>query len=367
METIIFETSLLLFISLLFYVFLSVLAIKKCGKKTLVRTLPIHGIFFIFAYLSFENLLGGEPKLISATPPFTQSNSMPKEPITFTFSTVLDFNKLKIYTFPESLGSWQTHSYVPFANIGRSVTFIPQTRETDNDKIMLYFANISKPLSRTFGSEQLIEISQPKKIFAMESFGTLRDPPPFPSPTPVSHPQNIHLDVPYFAQTEMFTCNIAALRMLLSYRNIFVSETDLKKNVGSSGSRGNGNPHLGYTSSYGTYWEPIGKIAGSYREFKIFDHPDLVVILNEVASANPVMIWGQNGWSDPHELSWTTPDGEKIYAINGMHSYVVTGFDGPVHNPEYIYVNDPWRGQYKLDTQEFLRRWSFFNMALVVY
>ena len=76
------------------------------------------------------------------------------------------------------------------------------------------------------------------------------------------------------------------------------------------------------------------------------------------------MIWGQNGWSDPHEISWTSTTGEFIRAINGMHSSVVTGFKGTPDNPTEIYLNDPWRGQYTIATSEFLRRWGYFSVAL---
>jgi hypothetical protein len=49
-----------------------------------------------------------------------------------------------------------------------------------------------------------------------------------------------------------------------------------------------------------------------------------------------------------------------------MHSTVVRGFSGPENNPTQIYLNDPWRGQYAVSTAEFMRRWSYFLMAMVV-
>lgn len=175
------------------------------------------------------------------------------------------------------------------------------------------------------------------------------------------------LDVPYFKQEESFTCNIAAMRMLLSYRGIVISEKELKDAVGQNGARGNGNPYLGYVDQYGTYWDPISKVITNYRQNKVFTDWNITSLLTEIENGNPVMVWGQNGWSDPHELSWTTADGTYIYAINGMHSYVVTGFTGEKDNPTSILVNDPWRGVRELPPDEFTKLWSYFNTALVIY
>jgi uncharacterized protein YvpB len=89
-------------------------------------------------------------------------------------------------------------------------------------------------------------------------------------------------------------------------------------------------------------------------------------IIAELKKGNPVMTWGQNGWSTPRDISWTSSDGTFIHAINGMHSTVVRGFSGPDNNPTQIYLNDPWRGQYAIATSEFKRRWNYFLMAMVV-
>lgn len=182
-----------------------------------------------------------------------------------------------------------------------------------------------------------------------------------------TRPDRFSLDVPLFSQNEQFTCNIASLRMLLAYRGVDVSESDIREITGTNGSRGSGNPHLGFTQNYGTYWEPIEKAAHAYRTTKLYQNPSLDMLLLEVRNRNPVMVWGQNGWSDPHEVSWTATDGTFIYAINGMHSYIVKGYVGDSDNPTQILVNDPWRGDTELTTKEFLRRFTYFRTALVVY
>jgi uncharacterized protein YvpB len=181
-----------------------------------------------------------------------------------------------------------------------------------------------------------------------------------------TQPGETRLTVPYYRQEENFTCNIAALRMLLAYRGINQKEADLKLAAGTDGVRGSGDPQKGYVTNYGTYWTAIHKLAASFRPARILTNQSLTDLLQEISAGNPFMIWGQNGWSDPHEISWTTPEGNFIYAINGMHSYVVTGFSGSITDPKQIFVNDPWRGQYNMNRDTFTRLYGYFKTALVV-
>ncbi len=179
--------------------------------------------------------------------------------------------------------------------------------------------------------------------------------------------QSINLPVPLLKQQEAFTCNIAALRMLLNYRGISLSEAQVKQLVGTNGARGNGNPHKGFVENYGTYWEPIQTVANKYRKTKLLTQTNLQAVLDEVEKGNPVMVWAQNMWSTPDDISWTASDGTYIYAISGMHSYVVKGFTGSKQNPTSIIVNDPWRGTWSIKTSSFVNVFNYFKVALVVY
>lgn len=176
----------------------------------------------------------------------------------------------------------------------------------------------------------------------------------------------VNLAIPIYRQGSQFTCNIAALRMMLAYRGVTVSEQDLINKIGSGGKRGSGNPYKGYIDDYGTYWDAILRGATAYRPARIIKSGNLTEILSEVKKGNPIMTWGQNGWSDPHDISWTATDGTSIRAINGMHSAVVHGYKGPDDNPTHIFINDPWRGQYTLETAEFMRRWKYFSVAMAL-
>ena len=179
-------------------------------------------------------------------------------------------------------------------------------------------------------------------------------------------PKEVLLDVPYYHQQSNFTCNIAAARMLLSYRGIQTTEAALIHTIGLGGKRGSGNPFVGYIDDYGTYWPAILRGITAQRPARLIESGKLLDILQEIDRGNPVMTWGQNGWSDPHDLSWTATDGTYIPAINGMHSSVVRGYRGTPESPSLIYINDPWRGQYTISPDEFMRRWKYVKMALVI-
>jgi len=189
-----------------------------------------------------------------------------------------------------------------------------------------------------------------------------------------TQPQRVLLDVPYIAQGQTGdgakSCNIVAAQILLAYRGVFVSTTDLRNEIGyqepyDGSNHTGGNPHLGFTPNYGTYWEPVAAEVNRYRTARFLPEGDLTALLTEVANGNPVMIWGQNGVSTPTRLTWTTPDGTVVTGVNGLHSVVVRGFTGTPGNPTRIYLNDPWYGQTNVAPSTFMTRW-YFNVAMVV-
>ncbi len=179
-------------------------------------------------------------------------------------------------------------------------------------------------------------------------------------------PDQVILNVPQFGQQTLFTCNIAAARMLLGFRGVSVSEQDLINKIGTQAGRGSGNPHKGYVSNFGTFWDAVHRGVTQYRSARLITSGNLKDILEEVKKGKPVMTWGQNGWSNPYDISWTASDGTFIKAVNGMHSVVVRGYVGSTDNPRLIFVNDPWRGQYAMDTNTFMERWSYYKMAMVI-
>ena len=128
----------------------------------------------------------------------------------------------------------------------------------------------------------------------------------------------------------------------------------------------------GASKGYGVHLQPLAKVAQSYgRSVKVGSNWSVQDVTNEVAKGNPVMILAQNGYSTPTNISWHTPGGKYIHAVNGTHAYVVVGFKGPASSPTSMLLQDPWyRGGSKrwFTMSYFNSLWSYHsNSALVVY
>lgn len=187
-------------------------------------------------------------------------------------------------------------------------------------------------------------------------------------------PQLILLDIAWDGQDTAWTCNFAATKMALTAKGVYISETDLINIAGiepafNFSTMSGGNPHKGFVNNYGTYWEPISKAVNSYRSNMVKSGWTLSEVCSEISKGNPIVTWGQNGWSSDIARNWTAPDGEYITGFSGMHSVVIRGCLGNLNNPSHIYIQDPWRkwGS-ELTASEFLRRWSYFNYTgMVIY
>jgi uncharacterized protein YvpB len=142
-----------------------------------------------------------------------------------------------------------------------------------------------------------------------------------------------------------------------------------------------GNPYTSYVGDingnpkgYGVYWNPISNYIRNYRSTSVRTGWDRTSLLTEVGNGNPVIIWAHNGYSSSSNgpvgsnISWHTPGGTSIYAIAGMHSFVVVGWHGPIDNPTSIILNDTNRGTWTVSTSYFNGLWSYFNnTGIVVY
>lgn len=197
----------------------------------------------------------------------------------------------------------------------------------------------------------------------------------------------VRLSVPMIHQQHSHTCNLAAARMALAYRGVSLSENQLLQKIGVDLTPNQrctegvwGNPNQAYvgsidggtvnscTNGYGVHWGPVARVIGEYRKVEVKRGWDLPSLLTRVESGNPVILWWQNGWTSPDPISWTTPGGEKIEGVQGMHSEVVIGFVGSKQDPDEIIVNDPWRGVRHYNQGYFFKQWAYYNnTAVVVY
>jgi uncharacterized protein YvpB len=183
------------------------------------------------------------------------------------------------------------------------------------------------------------------------------------------------IDVPWHAQTENFTCNVQATAMVLDYYGNYFGEQEMKQKIGvqpalNKNTWTGGNPYEGWVENYGVYWTRVSEVISEYRTNEVKRNWNVQGLTTAVENGNPSILWWYNDYSKPKEwFSWETPDGTVVQGLNGMHSEVVVGFEGPADNPTHIYTNDPWRGKNRRYTiATFKDLWSNFNnTAVVVY
>ena len=202
-----------------------------------------------------------------------------------------------------------------------------------------------------------------------------------------TEPQTIVLNVPQIYQTHRFTCNITAAAMLVSFKGIASGEMTVYNEIAKDNTSCTkvddtivewGNPNSGYVGDidgssycggYGIYWNPVSSYLSSKGiSNRIFSGWSVSDLAKEIEAGHPALIWGQNGWASPTDKSWSTPTGDYIYAINGMHSEVAVGFMGTPDNPTHIITNDPWRGRRIHTIEQFNVFWGYFgHTGIVVY
>lgn len=171
---------------------------------------------------------------------------------------------------------------------------------------------------------------------------------------------------------------MAALKTALKVHGIVVSEAQLIQQLPFDHTPKQagvwGNPNQGFVgdidgqmlvTGYGVHWDPIARLGAKYATTQIMRHGSAVQLAQQIAQGNPVIIWGYYG--SRRLYSWQTPTGTPIQAINGEHTMVVYGFDGPVTAPTRFHVMDPVQGSLSWSTEDLLYNWSGLNhMGVVV-
>lgn len=168
------------------------------------------------------------------------------------------------------------------------------------------------------------------------------------------------LKVPVYVQEFKNSCEAAALRMALAYKNIQTSgdmeliqkfgysptHKDVTNNIWSDPQK----EFVGFVDErcsecgYGVYGIPVTKTARAYGVNAIY-LTDVVpsVLAEELSKDNPVVVWGYTSLSNPY--TWKTPTGGTVKAFKGLHARVLVGFRGEKENPKGFYLNDPLTGK----------------------
>jgi uncharacterized protein YvpB len=182
------------------------------------------------------------------------------------------------------------------------------------------------------------------------------------------------LTVPYFKQEQEYTCELAALRMVLAYYKVPVTETELINNIPKDPTPRKiniwGDPDLGFVGdlygktadvSYGIHWRPLSKFAQKWKKSKIIENGNTAIVKKFLKNKQPILAWIAP--KDAKALTWRTPAGKKIKTYLGEHVVVITGI-----NETKIKLNDPMKGMKEENISDFLTQWKKFNYSgLVLY
>jgi uncharacterized protein YvpB len=239
----------------------------------------------------------------------------------------------------------------------------------DDKNLMIYRPSTALAYSTTYTVEVLPGV---KTIYGLDSDESFRS-------AFVVRPNVVVLDLPIYYQPSGFACNIFTAKIVLGWKGYYPSHVSLISEVGyddsRSGDNWTGNPYYEYVGNsdgswgYGAYWPVVQRILSNRGiASQGMEGWNIAGIANEVQQGHPVIIWRYNGVGGGGNISWTSSDGSYVYAFNGQHGSVVTGFTGPADNPYSFRINDPWLGILWLDASTLDAYWSYSGrMALIVY
>lgn len=191
------------------------------------------------------------------------------------------------------------------------------------------------------------------------------------------------LPIAFDRQDHSLSCEVATLKMALSYRGVRVTESDLIMLVGvdrtpkySEGEQPVwGDPDIAFVGNidgrmfrdgYGVYEGPIARAGSTYRRTFAFRGWSVQQLAAQLVSGNPVIIWGYLGSGAP--VSWVTPEGHTVNAVSYEHTFLVYGIRGTTSHPEGFYVIDPIYGPKYMDVTTLETMWSALGQrGVIVY
>lgn len=184
------------------------------------------------------------------------------------------------------------------------------------------------------------------------------------------------LDVPWHRQEHSLSCELASLKMALSGVGLNIPEQELINSLSfdptpkSSGIWG--DPYTGFVgdingkmmrTGYGVYWNPIAKVGLGYVRTDVLQSGSIAELIYHLHQGRPVIVWGYYGSGE--KMTWKTPQGKEIHAVDGEHARVLIGYTGSSLNPEKMILLDPIYGEVYMDALQFLENWSALENGAV--
>ena len=180
-------------------------------------------------------------------------------------------------------------------------------------------------------------------------------------------------------QDYSLSCEIATLKMALAVYGIAVSEDELIDRLPfdeTPKSKGVwGDPDKGFVgridgqmpqNGYGVYAGPIAELASNWKRAEIITDGSVEQLATHLLAGRPIIVWGFYGRGN--KLSWKTPAGKDIKAINGEHTRLVVGFSGDASGPDGFHLIDPQFGPMYWSSKKFVKNWEALGkMGVVIY
>jgi len=191
--------------------------------------------------------------------------------------------------------------------------------------------------------------------------------------------KDFKLDVNLYRQKYEFSCEAAALKVILNYEKIDIQEDEVIKYFPIDPTPRNkttwGDPDKGFVGdiygknaevSYGIHWQGLKKISQRWGITEAGTAPNSSIIAKYVLQKKPVIAWVVSENASGRDLTWKTANNKTIKAVEGEHTVVVYGFRGDSKNPSGFYIMDPSMGLTYKSNVDFSNSWRRLGNSYLV-
>jgi uncharacterized protein YvpB len=187
------------------------------------------------------------------------------------------------------------------------------------------------------------------------------------------------LELKPYRQKYDFSCEAAALTVILNYENIPILEDQVIKSIPIDLTPRTtsvwGDPANGFVGdiygknanvSYGIHWQGLKKVAQRWGRVEAGNAKDSSILIAHLLKKKPVIVWVISETASGRDLTWKTPSGKIVKAIEGEHTVVVYGFQGDPIKPDGFYILDPAVGLVFRAKLEFEKNWTRLGNSYLV-
>jgi uncharacterized protein YvpB len=200
--------------------------------------------------------------------------------------------------------------------------------------------------------------------------------------SPSRHPMDnsestVLLNVGFHHQKHALSCEPAALKIVLDYLGVHLSEDKIIRKLpfDKTPHKGSvwGDPDQGFVGNidgempedgYGIHWRPLAETARNWKRAEVIENGSCQDLARHLLADRPVIVWGFYVRGKP--VTWHTVAGKTVDAVDGEHTRVVCGFRGQAADPDGFFVMDPDCGRAYWPKALFLGNWDAFKRCGVV-